>query len=498
MSRLRANIVANYFGKGWEALMSFAFLPFYIKYLGPEAYGIVGFVSLIQAWMGLLDLGVTPTLTREMARYEVGARSLKDTGNLLRSIETLTFGVALLILAGVALLSHFFAHSWFDSNELSPDEIKIALTVSAGLIASRFCETIYRGSLFGLQRQVLAVAISSTVSGLRGGGSVLVLIFVEASLPAFFAWQIVCSVLSLTLLAGATYRSLGISIFVGRFSSQALKSIVAYAGGVSLIGLLALALTSIDKIILSKLISLKVFGYYVFASKLGSLIATVSAPITTAVSPQLMGAVGRGDKAEEIALFHRWARIIAGITFPLAIMLIFYGREIIFTWTGDRELANSAGIFLQIIAIGNIMNTQIAMPYYVQLAHGKTKVTILSNLITLCVFIPLAFLLIPAHGAMVVPWLWVGVATGQLVITAPFLFRNTIEGEQLKWYVKDLALPIIGPMVVAAASYFVKPAPSADQITWGSYILAVGILATLPNLIAGRKYWLQFLRRKIA
>lgn len=64
---LKRNLIANYLGQGWVAIMSLAFIPIYIKYLGIEFYGLIGLFALLQAWLILLDMGMTPTLSREMA-----------------------------------------------------------------------------------------------------------------------------------------------------------------------------------------------------------------------------------------------------------------------------------------------------------------------------------------------------------------------------------------------------------------------------------------------
>ena len=47
-SRLKSNFIANFIGQGWVALMSLAFIPLYIKYLGVEAYGLIGLFALMQ------------------------------------------------------------------------------------------------------------------------------------------------------------------------------------------------------------------------------------------------------------------------------------------------------------------------------------------------------------------------------------------------------------------------------------------------------------------
>lgn len=39
---LKRNLIANYLGQGWTALMGLAFIPLYIRYLGIEAYGLIG------------------------------------------------------------------------------------------------------------------------------------------------------------------------------------------------------------------------------------------------------------------------------------------------------------------------------------------------------------------------------------------------------------------------------------------------------------------------
>ena len=69
---LRRNVLANYLGQGWRAIMSLAFVPVYIKYLGIEAYGLIGIFVMLQAWLTLLDMGMKPALAREMARFTGG------------------------------------------------------------------------------------------------------------------------------------------------------------------------------------------------------------------------------------------------------------------------------------------------------------------------------------------------------------------------------------------------------------------------------------------
>ena len=65
---LKKNIIANYIGQFYLIVIGIIMLPFYLEYLGAEAYGLVGFFALMQSWMVLLDMGISPTLSREVAR----------------------------------------------------------------------------------------------------------------------------------------------------------------------------------------------------------------------------------------------------------------------------------------------------------------------------------------------------------------------------------------------------------------------------------------------
>ena len=94
---LKRNLIANYLGQGWSAAMGLAFIPLYIRYLGMESYGLIGIFAVMQAWLAMLDMGLTPTLNREMARFTAGVHGAQHILNLLRSLECVCFGAAALI-----------------------------------------------------------------------------------------------------------------------------------------------------------------------------------------------------------------------------------------------------------------------------------------------------------------------------------------------------------------------------------------------------------------
>ena len=109
---LRRNVLANFLGQAWGAAMALAFLPLYVQYLGIEAYGLIGLFGALQAWLMLLDAGMSPTLGREMARFTAGARTVQSIRDLLRSLEIVGVIVACTIGAWLWAASGWLARDW--------------------------------------------------------------------------------------------------------------------------------------------------------------------------------------------------------------------------------------------------------------------------------------------------------------------------------------------------------------------------------------------------
>src|SRR5215204_4007318 len=112
MSQLKRNLIANFVGRGWAAVMAIVFVPLYVNFMGIESYGLVGFFTTLQAVLALLDLGLTTTLNRELARYSALAEKSQDMRDLVRTLETIYWGLAFSIGVVVFMLSPFIARAW--------------------------------------------------------------------------------------------------------------------------------------------------------------------------------------------------------------------------------------------------------------------------------------------------------------------------------------------------------------------------------------------------
>lgn len=89
---LRIGVISGYASQVYVLILGMAFVPIYIRLIGAEAYGLVGFFTMLQAWFGLLDLGLSATASREATLYKSRQIAARDFADLYRGLNWI-FGI---------------------------------------------------------------------------------------------------------------------------------------------------------------------------------------------------------------------------------------------------------------------------------------------------------------------------------------------------------------------------------------------------------------------
>jgi O-antigen/teichoic acid export membrane protein len=483
---LKRNLIANFLGQGWVAIMGLAFIPLYIKYLGIEAYGLIGLFALLQAWLSLLDMGMTPTLGREMARFTGGAHSSQSIRDLLRSIEVVACVIAVSIASGIALCANWIATFWLQAESLPVDVISQAFVLMGLVTAIRFIEGVYRSSIIGLQRQILFNILNSAMATLRGLGAVGVLVWVSASIEAFFIWQGVVSIATLFILAITTYTSLPPAKRTGQFSLEALRRVWRFAGGMLGITLLSLMLTQVDKVLLSKLLSLKEYGYYTLAATVAWVLYLVITPITQAFYPRLCELHVRNDQLGLIEAYHKGAQMVSVFGGSVAIVIIVFAETFLRLWTQDPELAKRTANLLSLLMLGNLLNGLMWIPYQTQLALGWTGLAVRINIVAVAVIVPAILWVTPRFGAEGAAWIWVSLNAAYVFVGMHFMYRRILVTEKWRWYKQDVLIPLLAGF--AASSLLTILWSAENSIFADITLLTIATLLTLTSVLLSAQW----------
>jgi len=456
--------------------MGVAFVPLYIKYLGIEAYGLIGVFAILQASLALLDMGMKPALGREMARFTAGAHNAQSIRDLLRSVESIgaitSVGIALCIWAA----SPWLASSWVVSKNLPTDVVAHAFAAMGVVIALRFIESIYISSIVGLQRQVTESVVSSSMATARGLGAVGVLAWISPTIHGFFVWQGLVSLFTVPILAIIVYRELPSAPRSPRFSWPAIAGIWRFAAGVMAITLLALLLTQVDKILLSRLLPLKVFAYYALAAVLTNTLYMLTSPISAAFYPQFTELATRGDSAALRRAYHQAAQLTTVVVGGAGVMLIMFADSILRLWTANSQLAAQVAPLLKVLAVGTLVNALMGIPYQMQLAHGWTALTIKINAIAVIILVPALFYVVPQYGAIGAAWIWVFLNIGYLIVDIYFMHRRLLPTEKWRWYGQDVSMPLLAAIVAASIGRYAVPEMNSRLIETALLVLFSGFV----------------------
>lgn len=492
---LKRNLIANYIGQGWTTLMGLAFIPLYIRYLGMESYGIIGLYAILSAWLQLANMGITPTLNREMARFSAGAHSPESIRDLLRSLETIAFALAILLGGLVWLASGWFAADWLRAERLPQDQVASAIAVMGLVVATKFVEGLYQGAILGLQKQVWYNVAQAVLATLRWAGAVAVLAWVSPTIQAYFFWQGAVSLVTLSVYMVAIYRWLPTPSRPAKFCVSAVRQIWRFAGGMMATTLLVLLLTQVDKMLLSKLLTLEHFGNYTLAAVVSGALYQVVSPITQAFYPRLTELHVRNDAIALAQTYHHGAQLVTVLAGAAALLLIIYAENILRLWTGDQALALAIAPLLALLAAGTFLNSLMHMPYMLQLAHGWSSLAARINLVAVSVLVPAIFWVVPRYGAMGAAALWVLLNAGYVSIGIHAMHRRLIPEEKWRWYGQDLALPvvIIGCWVLISSITMPLTLTRGAELAWiaASAIggLFLGTLSATSLRHAVRRTW---------
>lgn len=186
---LKLDLSANLAGMGWGILVQFVCIPFYIKFLGVEGYGLIGFCVMMQTLVQMLDLGITPTINREMARYSIRPELAAEARDLVRTIEIGYAALGGVIALMIILLAPFVASHWIHAVNISGLEVREAVMAMGLLLFLQWLVTFHQAGLIGLHQQVFVNAVKIVAAGLSSGGALLVLWLASATPTSLFLWQ---------------------------------------------------------------------------------------------------------------------------------------------------------------------------------------------------------------------------------------------------------------------------------------------------------------------
>ena len=250
----------------------------------------------------------------------------------------------------------------------------------------------------------------------------------------------------------------------------------------SLNSILSSLLLQMDKIVLSKMLTLEQFGFYTLASSVAMSLGRLFTPVYLSIYPKFSQLIYLNEIDKLKSLYHKSSQFMSVLIIPITVIVCLFSYQILFLWTHNQNTAENAYIIMSILICGTAFNGIMHPPYALQIAYGWTSLSVYGNMIALIVLIPLLFYLTSKYGVIggALPWLFLNL--GYFIITISFMHLKILKHEKWKWYFNDVGIPLFTCLVVSLVGRLFFNSHMSKLGTF-EYIIFISILTLLSAIL---------------
>lgn len=487
---MRATLIFSYIAQVYISILGILLVPVYLRYLGSEGVGLIGFYVMLQAWIPIFDLGLTPVLSREISRFHAGVLNFEQVASRLRTIEIFQCMGGLSAIFLLWLGSEWLGTHWLSSTQFSESEIARCIVLIGGAIALRWLSGGQRAVLVGLELQRLVNWLGAGFATLRFIGALPLLIYVSTLPEHFFMYQVIIGILELAAFLVAA-RCVLPDFRRYRPDWHVFYDLLPMIGNMAFLTAMWAVMTQIDKFILSGLLPLESYGNFTLAVMAANGLLILIVPLSQVLQPRFT--ILTEKKATDIFVeIYRTSSQFSALGFiSLGGGLAFFAEPILYIWTGNRLVAQASAQILFWYGLANAIIGVLVIPFMLQFAKGQLRLHVIGNLILLFTMIP---------GLIFAARHWGAVGAGQifffsnllfLVLWIPIVHRRFLPMLTWRWFFADIFPVSILVLTVQWCGSIILAGLRPDMLAG---IVVVFILSLIFGMLTGsrtRKFILE-------
>ncbi|WP_108649837.1 lipopolysaccharide biosynthesis protein [Dongshaea marina] len=317
-----------FFSKTGNVLVGIFFLPLYNRLLGAEQFGLVAIILSFQAFLMMLDFGMSTIVNRDIAASEVTTREALSTIDAAETLLSILYFCLLLLVLIVFIIS--------------PREV-IDLIDALGVVClflSLVLINVSQSALLGCQSYYLASVIQITGVLFRASITLLFLFFLNSDIKVFIFSQLSVSIVHLIFVryfcrAKIMQRQFSLSDFFPRVNLADVVKLAKRGKPLLFFGIAGASVTQLDKPIISHFMSPSdVVPYFLAGSLCMAPISVLAGPVSQYFQPIVINRFSLLDQDKVIKTVRMFTLFLISATFIPTLFLFIFREEIINLWLG--------------------------------------------------------------------------------------------------------------------------------------------------------------------
>lgn len=482
VSRTVKNAIASFGGAFSTAVLNTIFTIAYFRLLGGESYGLVIFCTTILIIGGMIvEAGIARTATRELARRDHAPELAQEMHDVLFTLQLVHFALALACALVIVGLSHWLASEWLHRDKLNIDEAVRAIILIGGIAILQFPRALCNAALTGLQHQVFLNTCTVVFALLRGVATIAALYWIAPNPTTFLAVQLIVSGVETPIMFIAAWRRMPKARRRGRFEMRYVREIWAFATGDAATTLIGVAMHAGDRMLLSSILPLDMFGVYGLVLQIADMVQRVAGPFTAAYFPHFINLLARNDHEQLSHDYHRVTTIVVALLIPAAFLICFFPAEILQLVSGNTSVVQEFAPVLAVRTLATALNTLQWFPHIMQLATGLSSFVLVLSIISASIYISGIWLLTPVYGVIVPAALLLFVNVLQVIPMIVMTHRRALVGEAWTWVEGSLLRPALVTLAIVVVSRYFAPTTISWLVTvpWIAVTYLVAMIAVL-------------------
>jgi O-antigen/teichoic acid export membrane protein len=412
---LARNTVLNLLGQGAPLLVAIIAIPFLIRGLGTDRFGVLTLAYLIIGYFSLFDLGLGRALT-QMVALRLGAHEDHELPALVWTSLTLMLALGLVGAAVLSVLSSWVVvHVLRMPRSLQPETVQTFYLLAAS-IPVVITTAGLRGILEAHQRFGLASAVRLLMGAFSYLGPLMVLPF-SHSLVA------VVSVLMAGRLVGwLAHFLLCLRIMPALRHALSLEPrlvlpLLRFGGWLTVSNVVGPLMVYLDRFLIGALISVTAVAYYATPYEVVTKLWLIPTALVGVLFPAFASSFVQ-NRDRTALLFGRGVKYVFLAVFPVTLATVALAYEALLLWLGP-DFARHSSHVLQWLAIGVFTNSLATVPFALLQSVGRPDLTAKLHLIELPFYLAALAWLLSTQGIEGAAIAWAGrVAVDALILFA--------------------------------------------------------------------------------
>lgn len=465
------NWVANLVGQILPLLVGLVTIPYLIRHLGVERFGILSISWALFGYFGQLDMG----LGRATTKYVAACLGCGDTQKLPELVWTSLFsqmatglvGTLFLVAMTPILVNRVFKLPPAFSSETK--NVLLILAFSLPLVIALNClrgvleagQQFTTVNLISTPASVSAFLLPAIAAGFGIGLDGIVLLLVLARCIAALAY-LRCCLKFLPILG----ERIG-------FDRTVLRPLFVFGGWVTLANLISPLLIYIDRFFIGAIISMAAVGYYSVPYEIVTKLWLVPASLLATVFPAFTALHANGAQERLEELYFRSVKFILIITGSAVVLLAAFSRKILTFWLGAQFAAHSSSV-LQILSLAILINCLAAVPFGLLQGAGRPDLPPKFNLLEVPFYAAALWFLLSRIGLQGAAWAWAFRVTADTFLLYITVFKlKLVSIPAMKHVTLSRVIALLGALagVLTLVSHIDLPIAVAIILSFVFFIL---------------------------